>query len=48
MLSSLQNISLTQRDEDEYKLQLQEAVEHLALSVLMCLRQEAAGREISV
>ena len=45
MFSSLQNLSLTQRDEDEYKLQLQEAVEHLAFSVLMCLRQEAAGRK---
>ena len=43
MLSTLQNLSIDKRDENEVRKKLEEAVKHLAFAVFLCLKQAEEG-----
>ena len=44
MFVTLQNLTIAKRDEQAIRDDMEKAAKHLAFSVLMCMKQAAAGR----
>ncbi len=44
MFVTLQNLTIAKRDEQAITDDMEKAAKHLAFSVLMCMKQAAAGR----
>ena len=45
MFSTLQGFNFKKQDEEQVRPRMEEAIEHIAFSVLLCIRQAEAGRK---